>query len=205
MEDHLQIPEFLGATIRDFRINKGLTLQDMAEQTGLSSGFLSKIERDISKPSINNLQRICYALDIAIDDLAVPSGNKGISVNSETISQGHAPQLLIPKNTRSLVYNLNNVIKLEAIFSDSHRYNVEAMTLSGTQAEYVSSKHQYDEIGVVASGQLMITLDGDKEYKMTEGDALLIPADTEHTVRKLSDEVCVSYWFKISTKDHCMD
>jgi len=197
MEEHLQVPELLGTTVRNFRIKKGLTLLELADKTGLSSGFISKIERNLSKPSINNLQRICYALDIAIDDLAAAVKEQP-KPDQENLDELNGKRLFISKSKRSLVYNLNNVIKLEAIFADSQHYKLEAMTLTGTEAEYVSSKHQYDEIGIVARGQLAITLNGKHEYFISEGDALLIPADTEHTIRKVSDEVCVSYWFKIS-------
>ena len=72
MNDHREVPELLGSTLRDLRLQHGLTLRDMADKTGLSTGFLSKVERGFSQPSINNLHKICYVLHIAIDDLAAP-------------------------------------------------------------------------------------------------------------------------------------
>ena len=72
MNDHREVPELLGSTLRDLRLQHGLTLRDMADKTGLSTGFLSKVERGFSQPSINNLHKICYVLHIAIDDLASP-------------------------------------------------------------------------------------------------------------------------------------
>lgn len=205
MRDYIQTPEFLGTTLRDFRVKKGITLQELAAKTDLSSGFISRIERNINKPSIRALQRLCYGLDIAIDDLALPAGEKPAQTQENHMEAQVNPEevngrrLFVSCDKRSIVYNLNGVIKLEAIFTDSRNYKLEAMTLTGTEAEYVSSKHQYNEIGIVATGRLAITLNEETEYIMNEGDSLLIPAGTEHTIRKVSDEVCISYWFKVSS------
>ena len=54
MNDHREVPELLGSTLRDLRLQHGLTLRDMADKTGLSTGLLSKVERGFSQPSINN-------------------------------------------------------------------------------------------------------------------------------------------------------
>lgn len=193
MNNQGQVSESLGSTLRSLRQQHGLTLQDMAEKTGLSAGFLSKIERGASQPTINNLQKICYVLHITINDLAVP--NLGRTAEQEEMSV-KSPVLITP-DQRSLIYNLNDVIKLESIFSSSSNYKLDAMTLTGGSAEYVSSKHRYDEIGVVAQGAMEIQLGNGQVFVLNEGGALLIPSGTEHKVRKLSEGVCTSFWLKL--------
>ena len=195
MDVNLQIPARLGAAIKDLRQSKGMTLRELADQTGLSSGFISKIEWNLSKPSIENLQKICYVLNVTVDDLAHLAAKD--EENAPVMGESADNKLLVKKDQRALIYNLNDVIKLETIFADSAHYKLEVMTLTGDNAEYVSSKHKHDEIGVVASGILSITLNGEREYIMKEGDALLIPAETEHTIRKSPGAPCVSYWIKI--------
>lgn len=196
MRDNRQMSDILGAEIKKIRQEQGLTLGDLAEKTGLSSGFISKVERNLSKPSINNIQRICYALNITIEDLAPSPQSAGASKTDVSATEGE-PMLLIPKDKRSLIYNLNNMVKLESILADSPKYKLESLTLSGDRVEYMSSKHQHDEVGVVSCGKMEICLNGEKTYIMEEGDAFLIPHDTEHTLRKLSDETCISFWFKL--------
>lgn len=192
MNQQGQVSEHLGATLRQLRQQHDLTLQEVAEKTGLSAGFLSKIERGTSQPTINNLQKICYALHVTINDLAVPNlqqkGQEAVSAQ---------PPLLVTKEERSLLYDLNDVVRLESIFSSSSRYKLDAMTLTGNQAEYVSSKHRYDEIGIVARGSMEIQFGNGQTYVVDEGSALLIPSGTEHKVRKLSEDVCISFWYKL--------
>lgn len=53
----------LGAKLRMRRRIRRMTLEQLAAQTGLSTGLLSQVERDISAPSIRSLKSICEALD----------------------------------------------------------------------------------------------------------------------------------------------
>lgn len=193
MNSRSYVSEQLGETIRDLRRQHGLTLREMAEKTGLSTGFLSKIERGFSQPSINNLHKICYVLHVSIDDLAAPAEEGG---RPERAAASEAPMPLIKKEQRSLIYNVNNVVKLESIFSSSAQYKLDVLTLTGSRVEY-ASKHRYEEIGIVSQGKMEIEFETGHCYQMDVGDVLQIPADTEHTVRSLSEDVCVSFWFKL--------
>lgn len=190
MHNRRYVSDQLGETLRDLRRQHGLTLREMADKTGLSTGFLSKIERGFSQPSINNLHKICYVLHIAIDDLAP----KQSEPEQERPAVAMFP--LIQRDQRSLIYNVNNVVKLESIFSSSAQYKLDVLTLTGSKVEY-ASKHRYEEIGIVSQGKMEIEFGNGQIYQMDEGDALQIPADTEHTVRSLSEDVCVSFWFKL--------
>lgn len=189
------MPNALGAAIKSLRKRQGLTLKDMADKTGLSFGFISKIERGQSGPSLINLQKLCGALNITPDDLASYSGSALSAQPEAAESAGDSP--LIKWDNRALIYEVPDIVKLEAVFVENPRCKLEAMTLMGDKAEYVSSVHQYDEIGVISQGRLSVTMDGQREYVMEKGDVLLIPAGREHTLRKLSKENCVSFWFKL--------
>ena len=197
MNSHRRVSDQLGETLRDLRQQHGLTLREMAEKTGLSTGFLSKIERGFSQPSINNLHKICYVLHIAIDDLAAPSQNEGQPEQAE-LADSASP--LIKKEQRSLIYNVNNMVKLESIFSASSSYKLYVLTLTGGKVEY-ASKHRYEEIGIVSQGKMEIQFETGRIYRLDEGDVLQIPADTEHTVRNLSEGLCISFWFKLMAEN----
>lgn len=192
MHGNTHVSTALGSTIRALRQQRSMTLKKMSEQSGLSAGFLSKIERGLSQPSINNLQKICYTLNVTINDLALPGSDP-----PDSDDESDSFSLLTTKEQRSLIYNLNNVVKLESIFSSSASYKLDAMTLTGSRTEYVSSRHRYNELGIVAQGKMDIKFGDGKLYVMEEGDMLLIPSGTEHRVRKLSDEICISFWFKL--------
>ncbi|MGL5779610.1 helix-turn-helix domain-containing protein, partial [Cetobacterium sp.] len=55
--------------IKNLRKDRGLSIKELSEKTGLSVGFISNLERNINSPSIANLQLICKVLDISLIDL----------------------------------------------------------------------------------------------------------------------------------------
>ncbi len=63
----------IGARLRRARIARGLTLQGVAQDAGLTKGHLSQIERDIASPSIAALVRICSILELDIGSLFAPA------------------------------------------------------------------------------------------------------------------------------------
>jgi len=59
-----------GGRIRKLRTDAGLTLDQLAEKTGLSKGLLSKLENlPDSNPSLETLQSIADAFDVTVGDL----------------------------------------------------------------------------------------------------------------------------------------
>ena len=62
------IPE-IGKTIKELRSRLGLTLDQVAERSGCTPGFLSQVERNKAVPSITTLQAIAKALGVNVIDL----------------------------------------------------------------------------------------------------------------------------------------
>lgn len=54
----------LGSRLRAERQRQGISLAALAEQVGLTKGFLSQLERGLSRASVASLTRICAALEV---------------------------------------------------------------------------------------------------------------------------------------------
>src|ERR1044071_7467626 len=61
----------LGKKIRDLRFRRGLTVQQLAEASGLSKGFISQVENDRTSPSLATLRDLARALDTSVAYLVV--------------------------------------------------------------------------------------------------------------------------------------
>lgn len=59
----------IGARLRSVRLAQGMTLAQVAETTGLSKGFLSRVERDETSPSLATLVQLCQVLSLPIGAL----------------------------------------------------------------------------------------------------------------------------------------
>ena len=58
----------IGHKIKQLRIQKGLTLEELASRSELTKGFLSQLERNLTSPSITTLADIVEALGSSMSD-----------------------------------------------------------------------------------------------------------------------------------------
>lgn len=59
----------IGTKVRELRTGQGLTLQGLADMTGLSPSLLSLVERGKTSPSIGTLVSVAHALGVHMGDL----------------------------------------------------------------------------------------------------------------------------------------
>lgn len=69
----------LGAKIRDFRKERGVTLTQLANKLEVSPSFLSAVERDIKKPSLIMLKKISSHLNISLSYLMTDVGENTVT------------------------------------------------------------------------------------------------------------------------------
>jgi transcriptional regulator with XRE-family HTH domain len=65
-----------GKRLREIRLDRRLTLEKLAKQTGLTKGYLSRIENSTQPPPIYTLSRISNALGIDISEFFAPTVNR---------------------------------------------------------------------------------------------------------------------------------
>lgn len=71
----------LGKRIREARIQKGYTQQDLADRAEIGTVYLSEIERGVKMPSLKIFVRIIDALEVSADYVLrdeLPSGKEYI-------------------------------------------------------------------------------------------------------------------------------
>ena len=66
----------VGKRIKSIRKAKGLTLQDLAEKSGMSATAISAIERNVSSPTVNTLASIGRALGESLSSLLGEAGTE---------------------------------------------------------------------------------------------------------------------------------
>lgn len=167
----------LGEKLRDIRKSKNLTLSDIATKVGLSTGYLSQVERGNLKPSIDTLRKIADALE----------------VSPYMLMESKYPQnLVVKKEDRVIMKFPNSKIFYEIIspmpskdFSPASLVTQFEIEPRGYDSEEFLS-HQSEEIVVILEGEMdIITKSG--MYHLTEGDSLLIPKKGLHRSENNSD------------------
>lgn len=63
------IVQMVGERIRYYRIQKELSQEALAHESGLTPAYIGQIERGQENPTVNTLNKICTALDISISEI----------------------------------------------------------------------------------------------------------------------------------------
>jgi transcriptional regulator with XRE-family HTH domain len=158
----------IGAQLRAARLAARMTMAEVAEQAGLTKGFVSKLERDLANVSVASLIRLCDALGVSVGSLfQTPKG--------EVVRRDTRPQINF--GGRKIVEYLltpSGEKRVQAILSD-----IEPGGGSGAEAYSLPADVEFV---FVLSGQLEITVAG-KQVTLGQGDAFTFPAGTPHTFR----------------------
>lgn len=64
----------IGGRIRQLRQERGMTLDQLAAQAGISASHLSRLERDQAEPSFTVAAAIAQQIGVSLSDL-LPNGN----------------------------------------------------------------------------------------------------------------------------------
>ena len=85
----------LGEIVHSYRAEHGLTMQEFAEKSGLSKGYISMLENNKNPrngqpitPSIETYDSIARAMDVSIDELLAKSKGESVSVNKKSHLHG---------------------------------------------------------------------------------------------------------------------
>lgn len=164
--------QHIGQRLRHYRRAAGKTLLEVAMEAGLSVGFLSQAERNLTGISISSLANIARALDVPLRVLldqplqAAPDSHQG---QRQAYSVGEQRQTY-ERLSSSFPGNTINAVK---------------MTMPpGYQSEVVS--HEGDEFVYVLSGITRYTVAGVR-YDLGPGDSLHFDAHQPHSVANLGE------------------
>ena len=76
----------IGATIRDYRLQRTLSQGDIEKRTGLLRCYLSRVENGHTVPSLETLTKIAQALDIPLAQFFAEQAKGGQALPSSKVS-----------------------------------------------------------------------------------------------------------------------
>ena len=77
-----QLDAMVGAKVRVFRINRGISQTALAEQLGVTFQQVQKYEKGTNRIGASRLSQIATALDISVAELFEPSNGKTSEIDS---------------------------------------------------------------------------------------------------------------------------
>lgn len=175
----------VGSTIRRLRSEKGMSLQELSRLSGVSSGMLSQIERDLANPSLRVLTKIQLALGTTAGALFPQS--------EEIAATLRDPEFVRRKDQRPLC-ELGYLTK--ELLSTGSSQSLEMMLLhippNGSSGSTPLTSPA-EKGGLVLDGEILLAVDG-KEAKLRGGDSFIFDGRLPHAFRNISGSPAKVFW-----------
>ena len=165
----------VGRKVRDLRQRHGLTVQQLAEATGLSKGFISQVENNRTSPSLATLHALARALDISAAYLVV--------------EEDQVPQV-VRAAERPRVHVGGNTSRVEVLSAQPKR-NLELMLAElppGLSAGGKRHYHHGEECVVCLEGRVRV-LCGEHEHLLEQGDSIHYDGRMPHAVENVGPAI----------------
>lgn len=157
----------ISINLKKIRMGKKMSLDDVAEQTGVSKSMLGQIERGDSNPTISTIGKIVSGLRVTVDDLISAPTHETYLVSKEKLT---------PAKEITGQYAVYNYFP----FDKNREFEIYGITIQ-PDGIYQSGSHgeRTTEYLVVNSGVLTLKV-GDDFYDVKAGDAIRFESDKEH-------------------------
>jgi transcriptional regulator with XRE-family HTH domain len=161
----------LGERIREYRIKRGLTLQELAEKSGITRGYLSKIEKAKKAPPVSTVISLAKALSVSISEIFGERENNKSPVS--VVKKGDRPFIARDGSVFGYAY--------QTLAHKFHNRHMEPyiLTLPHKPRQNALFQHKGEEMMFVLDGTMKF-FHGEKEFIVEEGDCIYFDASIPH-------------------------
>ncbi len=162
----------LGGRIKELRLQRGLTLKDLAERTGFSPALLSQVENNLVSPSISTLWNFAEALGVKIGYFFQQDGEE----RKDYVLTRAGEEALVYRNElphtipyRDLAYGMDdrNMTPFLVRCDEPCEFSLKEITYEG------------EEFLHVLEGGVIVRY-GSKEFELRPGDSIYYNAQIPH-------------------------
>jgi transcriptional regulator with XRE-family HTH domain len=163
----------LGRKIRDLRLRRGLTVQQLAEATGLSKGFVSQVENGRTSPSLATLSDLARSLETSVAWLVV--------------EEDLVPYVV--RRTERPRMSVNGSGSRVEVMSAQPRRNLELLQAELPPGVSMGGKRQFhhgEEVVLCIEGRIRLVC-GDHVVQLEAGDSCHFDGRVPHSVENAGD------------------
>lgn len=170
----------IGEKIKEIRIQKGLTQEELADRAELSKGFISQLERDLTSPSIATLVDILQCL----------------GTNLEEFFSGTSSEQVVYKKSdyfEKVDCELKN--KIQWIIPNAQKNMMEPilLTLEPGGQTYPDNPHEGEEFGYVLNGTVELSI-GKRKYRVKKGESFYFTPNKQHYILAAGSQGAQLLW-----------
>lgn len=173
----------IGSKIRQIRLSKGMTLNDLAEKTNFTAGYISQLERDIIEPSLSSLRKIATCLNVPLFTFLDNTEMQAAVIYSNKRQKMELPDSnVIYEFLTPMGSSQESCPKMVVIYTQLD---------PGTWSNDEWLSHSAEECIFALKGSVDVFA-GDIKYSLDEGDSLYIRENTPHKIYNPGAEKAIS-------------
>lgn len=176
------VPVIIGTNLRRLRKAHGLSLERLAELSGVSRAMLGQIETAKSVPTVSLLWRVADALGVPVTTLVATDSEPAAIV----LTRGRS-SVLTTSGGRYASRSLTPASRLRT--SEFFEIHVAAGHREEFPASALGTRHNL----VVAKGSLILALGAEPPIALEEGDAVVYEASTAYAFENASAAEATAY------------
>ena len=160
----------IGKKIKNLRLTKNLTQEELADRCELTKGYISQLENDLTSPSIETLKDLLNAL----------------GTNFAEFFQDDETQIVFKKDEH--IEKLTDDIKTTWLVPTSQKNAMEPIVveLSPLTTTEKDLAHEGEEFGLVLKGKIELTI-GKKSYIVNQNETFYFVANKPHYIKNISN------------------
>lgn len=178
----------IGRRVRTMRKGRNMTLQQLAEASGISSSMLSLVERGLASPSIGSLIVVANAL--------------GASVSEIMATEDHSDDVVVraadvqPMETRKNV--IRRVMKEDRKKGVSIAINEYGPLTASNESQLSHDGYEY---GLLLAGTLTVEIDSETHI-LNRGDLISYASKRPHRIYNHGKTTARTVWFNTRSPTH---
>lgn len=168
----------IGEKIKRLRLANQLTLEELANRSELTKGFLSQVERNLTSPSIATLEDILEALGTTLKDF---------------FNEKQEEQIVFKKD--DYFVNEQDDYMISYIVPNAQKNEMEPILieLEKGKTSMVMEPQDGEEFGYVVSGKVKLHY-GHKEFVVKRGETFYLKSNQSHYLENTSDTKAKVIW-----------
>ena len=192
------LPDDVGQRLRAVREERGIGLRELSRRVGVSASALSQIETGRTRPSVTTLYSIVSELEMSLDDLLRVRGARFDPV-PPAIHPGLAPEVpeLVVHEAERRTIDLGTGVRWERLTplaeANGDFLFVTYDVGSSSSWEPIAVRHAGREYGLVLSGHIRVTLDGE-EHELGPRDSIAFDTSAPHRIDNVGDSPATAVW-----------
>lgn len=168
----------IGKKLKRLRIKNQLTLEDVANRSELSKGFLSQLENNNCSPSISTLEDILEVLGSSLHDFFSDDKEDTIVFRKEDFFENEQED-----------YTISYIVP------NAQKNSIEPIKITvnpGGSSESVVP-HDGEDFGFVLSGRAELVYGGER-YTLDEGDTFYVYCNENYHIENNTKAPCSLIW-----------